>query len=114
MPKSHAAKVSEISPSTIKVNFSPEVRAAFRTLAAAVHFSQTFDPDMRNLLDEWASDKPQSLYNILIGYPAIAHELAKHFAATKDKNAQDALLDLSSEMVEHGFTLTRARKVTKD
>lgn len=113
MSKAHAARVSEIDPSSIKVHFSPEVLTAFGDLAAAVHFSEHFDPDIRAVLDEWASGKPKSVYGILIGYPAIAQETARYIAATNDKMAQDALLELSTQMIEHGFTLTRAHKVAK-
>jgi hypothetical protein len=115
MPKSHAAKVSQIDPFCVDVHFSEGVRKAFRSLAAAVHFSEHFDPDMRDILDEWASGERTTVYNVLIAFPAIAGEAAKHIAATHDERAQHALTELSSMMAEpaHSFTLTLDRKVAK-
>jgi hypothetical protein len=114
MPKNHSAKLSEIDPASILVTFSPEVREAFRSLSAAVHFSQHFDPDIRHILDDLAEGKPKSIYGILVSYPAIAGETARHIRDTNDKRAEEALSEISVRMVDHGFTLTKDRKVAKN
>lgn len=95
------------SLSSIKVSFSPAVRSAFADLAAAVHFSEHFDDGMRRELQEWASGKPQSVHSVILALPSIAGETFAHIQATGDARAQLAWDEISSQMGEKGFTLSK-------
>jgi hypothetical protein len=113
MPKSHSRKVTEIDPRSIVVHFSDAVRSAFGDLAAAIHFSEHFDGDIRNELQDWAKGKPRSIHSVLIAFPCIAEETSKHIRATDDKLAQKAWTEITRQMLKDGFTLTKYQSIEK-
>ena len=105
----HQRKANELDASEIDVHFSPRVTQAFRDLAAAVHFSEHFDGDIRSIVQDWAQEKPKTVDGVLIALPTIAGETFRHIAATGDERAHEAWEEISSQMNENGFTLTKAR-----
>jgi hypothetical protein len=105
----HRRKANELDASEIDVHFSPRVTQAFRDLAAAVHFSEHFDGDIRRIVQDWAQGKPKTVHGVLIALPSIAGETFRHIAATGDERAQEAWDEIGSQMNEKGFTLTKAR-----
>jgi hypothetical protein len=109
VPLSHTRKTSELDPKGIEVKFSPEVRSGFANLAAAVHFSNHFDEDMRGILEHWATGTRQTVHDLFISFPLIAQETFKHIHATGDKRAAKAWREIGSEMLERGFSLERSR-----
>lgn len=114
MVGSHASKASsEIDPRGVVVNFSPEVTKAFGDLAAAVHFSEHFDGEMLKTVEDYAAGKPRSVHDIMTALPAIAEETFKHVHATGDQSAAKAWSNISSEMLESGFTLAAPRRRAK-
>jgi hypothetical protein len=105
----HRRKANELDAGEIDVHFSPRVTQAFRDLAAAVHFSEHFDGDIKKIVEDWAAGKPKSIHGVLVALPSIAGETFKHIAATGDERAQEAWDEIGSQMLENGFTLTKAR-----
>jgi hypothetical protein len=105
----HAGRENELNPREIKVRFSPEVRSAFADLAAAVHFSEHFDADMRSILQEWAEGKAPTAHSFLTALPLVAEETFRHIHATNDLKAKDAWDEIASQLPEHGFTFAQKR-----
>jgi hypothetical protein len=66
-----------------------------------------FDDGMRRELQEWASGKPQSVHSVILALPSIAGETFAHIQATCDARAQLAWDEISSQMGEKGFTLSK-------
>jgi hypothetical protein len=110
MTAGHARKASEIDPRSVDVHFSPEVQRAFGDLAAAVHFSEHFDPDTLKTVQEWASGKSRSVHDIMTALPLVAEETFKHVHATGDAKAAEAWGQIGSELLEKGFTLSKERR----
>jgi hypothetical protein len=106
----HTQKAAELDARGIEVHFSPEVRNAFADLAAAVHFSKHFDGDILGIVQDWATGKRQSVYNVLKALPSVAEETSKHIRATGDKRAEEAWSEIGLKMSERGFTLTALRQ----
>jgi hypothetical protein len=113
MPKSYLSKVGELDPRITSIDFSPEVRTAFRDLAAAVHFSEHVDPEMLATIQDWAGIQKPSLQDVLCALPLIAEQVFEHIHATGDKHAKKAWGDICSEMLEKGFTMEKNRWRTK-
>jgi hypothetical protein len=105
MTKSHSNRVGELDPDTTTIDFSPEVRSAFRDLAAAVHFNEKFDGDTLLTIQEYAGEKKPSVYDLVCAFPLIAKDTFEHGG----KKAREAWNNLGSELVEHGFTLQKGR-----
>lgn len=101
----HIPKATELDAKAIEVHFSPKMTQAFRDLAAAVHFSQDFDEGMLRTVQEFAEGKPTSLHGVLISLPMVAREVFSH----GDERAREAWDDISAQMSEKGFTLTKIR-----
>jgi hypothetical protein len=95
------------------VHLSPEVRAAFADLAAAVHFSEHFDADTFSLVQDLAADKALSVFDVLAAFPLIAEKTFAHIHATDDKRAAEAWFQIGSELSERGFTLAQFRHKAK-
>jgi hypothetical protein len=89
----------------MRVQFSAPVKAAFADLAASVHFSNDFDPDIRSVLRQWAEQKALNIRDILLAFPAIAEEVFGHIRATGDERASEAWTEIRNQMAENGFTL---------
>ncbi|HTV55354.1 MAG TPA: hypothetical protein VMI06_10600 [Terriglobia bacterium] len=107
---SHARKTAELDARGIEVHFSERVRSAFADLAAAVHFSDHFDPGMLETLQEWTAGKNESLRGVLISLPIIAKETFTHIQATGDKRAEEAWQEICDQIPEkNGFTLVPHR-----
>jgi hypothetical protein len=102
-----------MDPITVQVHFSKEVRRAFSALAAAVHLSDHFDADMLSVLQDWAAGKKQSVFDVMVAFPAIAKQTFKHIHATGDKRAEQAWGEIGSELLERGFSLARDRGRSK-
>jgi hypothetical protein len=113
MSKSHARRVADVDPDSILVRLSPEVRNAFGDLAAAIHFSEHFDADMRDEVKDWAVGKPRSIRSVLVAFPCIAEETSRHIRATGDKRAEDAWRAIGRQMLEKGFTLVKQHKISR-
>lgn len=109
MSARHADKANEIDPRGVEVRFSAEVRRAFSDLAAAVHFSEHFDRDTLRVVQNWATDKPQSVSGVLSALPSVAEETFEYIHATGDKRAAEAWSEIAKMMPEKGFTLTKHR-----
>jgi hypothetical protein len=105
MKKSHSSKVGELDPDTTTIDFSPEVRGAFRDLAAAAHFNEKFNGDTLLTIQEYAETKKPSVSELLTAFPLIAKDTFEHGG----KKAREAWDNLGSELVEHGFTLQKGR-----
>jgi hypothetical protein len=105
MTKSHSSRVGELDPNTTTIDFSPEVRSAFRDLAAAVHFNEKFDGDTLLTIQEYADTKKPSVYDLLTAFPLIAKDTFEHGG----KKAREAWDNLGSELLEYGFTLQKGR-----
>jgi hypothetical protein len=105
----HASRETELNPREIKVRFSPAVVSAFSDLAAAVHFSEHFDADMRNILQEWAAGKVPSAHSVLTAFPLIAGETFRHIHATNDAKAKEAWDEICGQLSEQGFTFAQKR-----
>jgi hypothetical protein len=103
----HADRTKRTDTSAeMRMSFSGPVKAAFADLAAAVHFSKDFDPDIKNVLHEWAGEKTLKVHDIISALPAIAEETFKHIHATGDERAAEAWHEIRSQIAEHGFTLS--------
>jgi hypothetical protein len=113
MSGSHTKKVAEVDPRSVGVNLSPEVRRALGDLAAAVQFSEHFDGDTLLTLQDLASGKQLSVFDVFTAFPLIAEETFKHIHATGDKLAAAAWHEIGSELLERGFTLANFRLRTK-
>ncbi len=106
---SHSRKATELDAKAIQVHFSPRLTQAFRDLAAAVHFSEHFDNGTLRTVQDFAEGKSTSLHGVMISLPVLATETFKHIEATGDDRAREAWEDISAQMSEKGFTLTRIR-----
>jgi hypothetical protein len=106
---SHTEKQSERDGRDLQIHFSPQMKNAFADLAAAVHFSDHFDRDILVVVQRWAEGKPQTVYDILTAFPAVAEETFKHISATRDERAQDAWDEIRNQMPEQGFSITKRR-----
>jgi hypothetical protein len=106
---SHVRKRTELDAGGIEVHFSEGVKSAFADLAAAVHFSEHFDGDMRDTLEDWVGGKTNSLHAVLISLPSIAEETFRHIRATGDKRAEEAWREICEQIPENGFTLVPYR-----
>jgi hypothetical protein len=113
MTARHTSKAAGLDPRGVSINFSPEVKSAFRDLAAAVHFSEHFDSDMLAVVQKWGGDKSPSVHDVLIGFPVIAEQTFKHIHAIGDKRAEEAWKAIANELLERGFTLEKYRFRTK-
>jgi hypothetical protein len=89
------------------------MQAALKDLAASVHFSEHFDPDVQVSLTRLAEGKAKSLHDFLIAIPQIAEETFRHIHATQDERATDAWSAISSQMNENGFSLASIRHSAK-
>ena len=88
-----------------KVQFSPQVK-----LAAAVHFSEHFDPGILLTLQDWAAGKPTSVHDFFIAMPAIATETFAHVTGTGDKRAAEVWREVGEQLSEQaGYAMTRER-----
>jgi len=105
MKEGHIRNTNFRDPADVDVHFSPGVVQAFRDLEAAIHFSDHFDADSRNLLQQMASGKPLSVRDVIVSLPLLAEETFGHINATGDKRAADAWTNIGSELVEKGFAL---------
>ena len=109
MAKPHLSRVGESSdPRSTRIDFSPEVRSAFRDLAAAVHFSD-FDPLILQTVQEWAGTRKPSVEDVVTSLPVIASETFRHIHATGDEKAREAWSAIGGELLEHGFTMQKNR-----
>jgi hypothetical protein len=113
MQGKHARRELKLDGRDVEIHFSPRVRDALADLAAAVHFSEHFDPGMRGVLQHWADGKTQSLRDVLTAFPIIAEETFSHIHATNDERARDAWREICNQMPEHGFTLAQKHKRAK-
>jgi len=113
MPTSHTSKAAELDPRSVTVRLSPGVQKAFGNLAAAVHFSEHFDGDMRKTLKDLADGKPVSVDDLVGDLPLLAEETFKHIHATGDTRAAAAWHEIGSELLESGFTLVKNRPIGK-
>jgi hypothetical protein len=109
----HRRKVTEMDPRGVDIHFPPEVQRAFADLAATVHSSEQFDSDVLKTVQEWASGKAPSVYDIMTAFPLVAEETFKHVHATGDQRAADAWGQIGSELLEKGFTLDKQRRREK-
>jgi hypothetical protein len=89
------------------VNLSPEVRRACLDLAAAVHFSEFFDAEMAQMLEDWAAGKAVSLDELVVGISLIADEAHSHVRATGDPHALSAWKAIGRQLLEKGFTVAK-------
>lgn len=97
----------------LRIKFSPNVRAAFGDLAASVHFSMHFDPDIRLVVQSWASENDLRVSDVIVAYPAIAWEAMRHIEATGDEHARAALNLIRHRMPENGFILSEISRPAK-
>jgi hypothetical protein len=103
----HRRKATELDAREIEVHFSPELAEAFKDLAAAVHFSEHFDPEIRMNLQDLVKNGGGSLRSVLTSLPTFAEETFKHIAATGDERAREAWSNLATQIWERDrFTLT--------
>ncbi len=105
----HADRTRKAKPPSggeMQISFSAPVMAAIGDLAAAVHFSEHFDSDIRKVLQDWAGKKTLNANSFLVAFPAVAEETFKHIQATGDTRASDAWDGLRIQMAENGFTLS--------
>lgn len=109
MTKPHLSRVGDLDPRSTTVDFSPEVRSAFRDLAAAVHFSDHFDPLMLQTVQAWAETQKPSVHDVVTALPILASETFKHIQATGDKAVERIWGNIGSELLEKGFTLQKNR-----
>jgi len=109
MQASHAQKIAESDPRRVGVQLSPEVRAAFADLAAAVHFSNHFDADVLLTVEDLAAGKQLSVFDVFTAFPLIAEETFKHIQATSDNRAGTAWEKIGMQLLEKGFTLKSFR-----
>jgi len=99
----------------VKVRFSPDMKQALSDLAAAVHFSDHFDPEMGEILENWgATGKGSNLHGFLGVLPHIAAETFRHIHATGDKRAEEAWSQISALMMENGYILERDRNHARE
>lgn len=113
MPTEHTRKTDELDPRQVTVHLSAGVRNAFADLAASVHFSEHFSADMLQTVQDLAAGKTLSVDDIVGTLPIIAAETFKHIHATGDQRAAKAWREISSELLERGFTLSRDRGRTR-
>jgi hypothetical protein len=109
---SHLRRVGDLDPRIVTIDFAPEVREAFRDLAAALHFSDQVGADMLSIIREWAEGKKPTVQDVMISLPLMAQEAWEHINATGDKNAKAAWDNISSELLERGFTMENRRWMT--
>lgn len=106
MVSDRPGKAPELDARTIKVSFSPRVKLALSDLAAAVHFSDHFESDIRDALNEWTADKQPSIHDVLIVLPHLASETFRHIHATGDTRAEQAWDEFAGQLNEKGFALS--------
>ena len=109
MKQSHLQKEIELDDRAIEIRFSSKLRNAFTSLAAAAHFSPTFDPLMLEIVRRWGGDEPQILHDYLVSLPTIADETFRHIRQTNDEKAQEAWGQICGQVAEKGFVLTQKR-----
>ena len=105
MTESYQSKVSAIDPESMRVDFSPEVRSAFRDMAAALHFSDKVSPEMLSIMQEWADSAKPGVQSVLVAFPALAQAVF----ASGNRKAKDAWKELGRAMLDHGFSLQTRR-----
>lgn len=108
--KSRWRKTGTLDSDNVEVDFAPEVRDAFRDLAAAVHFSKHVSPEMKAELQDWAEGKPASVRGAMATLAITAQEVFKHIHATGDEKARKAWNDICGELTERDCTLTSYRQ----
>ena len=113
MPANHARRELKLDDRDVEIHFSSQVRGAFADLAAAVHFSEHFDPGIRGVLQRLADGKAHNVREVLTAFPVIAEETFSHLHATNDERAREAWREICNQMPEHGFTLAQKHKRAK-
>jgi hypothetical protein len=109
MPPDHRRRIDELDPRRVTVQLSPRVRNAFANLAAAVHFSDTFDPGMLQTVSDLAVGKAMSVDDLIGSLPPIAEHTFNHIHATGDERARKAWQEIGHALLEEGFTLVKSR-----
>jgi hypothetical protein len=109
MPTSRTPKPGELDPRSVTVSFGPELRRSFGDLAAAVRFDESFDSDMRDIVEGWATKGRASVQDLLAALPLIAAKTFQHVHTTGDKQAKEAWLDIGIQLAEPNFTLQQSR-----
>jgi hypothetical protein len=103
----HAKKLNTLDAAQIEVHLSRDVQQALSDLEAAVHFSEHFDGDIRDILGDWAKGKHPTIHEVLTAFPLIAEETSEHVRMTNDIRAQEAWRELCLKMPERGFELQK-------
>jgi hypothetical protein len=98
-----------LDPLRISVHLSDDARRAFGDLAAAVHFSDHFDPTICSILEDMAAGKRVTVGGMLCALPEIASETFKHLQATGDERVAEAWHEVSESFSEFRYTLSRDR-----
>jgi hypothetical protein len=98
-----------LSPISIKVHLSDQARQAFSDLAAAVHFSDQFDPHILSVVEDFAKGTDFSVGDVICSLPSIAEEAFRHIYAHGDERAAAAWRAIGEALTEHGFTLINER-----
>ena len=101
MTRSYRNRVGEIDQHNAGIDFSPEVRAAFRDMAAALHFSDKISPELLSIIQDWGETARPSVHSVLIALPPIAQEVL----ASGNAKAKKAWGDMSDAMFNYGFSL---------
>jgi hypothetical protein len=106
-------KANELSPHSLKVNFSEGVRNAFRDLAVALHHSESVSPEMLATAHDIAEGKPLTVDGVIGSLPLLAEAVFTHVHATGDRSAAKAWREIGSELLESGFTLVKNQVKTR-
>jgi hypothetical protein len=94
----------------LQVRFSPAVQDAFRSVAVAARASEHFDAGIYEIIKDWSSDKPTTIHDFMIVFPAIASEMTSHITSTRDSTMKEAWEDLCLQLPEQGFTISQQRQ----
>jgi hypothetical protein len=103
-------KETRLDGRELTVRFSEPVMEAFHELAEVAQNSKHFDPQVHAILKSWSNDKPTTVHDVINSLPLIAGQMAAHISATKDDAAKDIWDSLSTQIAEHGFTVSESRQ----
>ena len=109
MSPSHTRRIDQLDPKRVTVHLSAGVKNAFADLAAAVHFSESFDPGILQTVKDLAAGKELSVDDVIGTLPLIAEHTFNHIHAHGDERARKAWHELGSALLEEGITLSKGR-----
>jgi hypothetical protein len=93
----------------LMVELSPEVKGAFKKLAELMASCGHFDSTVNEVVERWASNRPMSVHDLLIGLPMIFDQALTAGDRGFRQQLGEAWSDIATQMVEEGFSVAKRR-----